>query len=63
MTPRVRAGWLPSSLLLLQLPGEWLSPSCEGEGQGWSWVSRGRGEKFLEGAATCFSSEQEGSGC
>ena len=53
MTPRGRAGWLPSALLLLQLPGRWSALPGGGEGQGWSWVSggpaAGDGEKVPEG--------------
>ena len=42
MTPRGRAGWLPSALLLLQLPGRWLSPSC-----GRGGCRAGAGSTFL----------------
>ena len=44
MTPRVRARWLPSALLLLQLPGELLSPSW-GRGGG----RTGAGSAWWEG--------------
>ena len=60
MTPRGRAGWLPSALLLLQLPGRWLSPSCgRGGGRagagstglgGWGWgQQQWVGRRFQEG--------------
>ena len=72
MAPRGRAGWLPSALLLLQVPGERLSPSWGrgGEGAGLELghgavggrPAAGGGEKVPGGAAACLSSEQEGSG-
>ena len=54
MTPRGRAGWLPSALLLLQLPGDWLSPSWGRGGAGlelgeWGGQQRGTGRRFQKG--------------
>ena len=64
MTPRGRAGWLPSALLLLQLPGERLSPSCGRGGAGLELgeqgvSSGGRGEGSRRG---CHLSQEQAGG-